>query len=232
MQKSAKIALVAVFVVVFGGGAAFWFFFLRDDAPEKANTNFTSGVTTAPGATVPSSADGVWTVAKGNEAVFAGYRILELFGGETVKKTAAGRTSNVTATFAVAGTTVDKIDVTVDMTTLKSDRPPRDNMIRGQGLQTDTFKTATFKSTAPVTLPAKPELNKSVEVAVKGDLTLHGVTKPAELKVSATWEGAAIKLSGSAPVVLADYGITKLDIGPVTIDDHGDLEFQLVMVKG
>ena len=59
---------------------------------------------------------------------------------------------------------------------------------------------------------------------------LHGETKAIEVPVEACWAGATIRVSGSAPIVLADYGIDQVETPIVEIDDHGSLEFELTFV--
>ncbi len=100
MQKSAKYALIAVVLVIVLGGAGFYWFFLRDDAPPKASLQTNSTVEGASGD--PASADGTWKVAPADN-VFVGYRVQEVFAGETIKKTAAGRTPAVEGTLTVSG---------------------------------------------------------------------------------------------------------------------------------
>src|SRR5690349_17322245 len=112
MQKSVKIALAAVVVVILVGGAGFYWFFLRDDAPERAWLQTSSQ---AEEASDKTSADGTWKVQAGND-VFVGYRVSELFGGETIKVTAVGRTPGVEGTLTVSGSEVTAADITADMT--------------------------------------------------------------------------------------------------------------------
>ena len=56
--------------------------------------------------------------------MFVGYRVQELFGGETLKATAVGRTPAVEGTMTVSGTWVTPVEITADMTQLKSDKAP------------------------------------------------------------------------------------------------------------
>jgi len=236
VQRSAKLAAIACVVVIVGGGLAFWFFVLRDTAPPKASLSGLGGssATTAgpsgSGGGSPSSADGTWTVAKAND-VFVGYRIQELFGGETVKKEAAGRTAEVTGTMVVQGTTIPSATVTADVTKLKSDRAQRDNAIKGQALETERFGTATFTLTQPITLASPPVLGERQTVQATGDLTLHGQTKRVTVPLQAEWKGDTIAVAGSAPIALVDYGITPISTGFVAVDDQGELELQLVFTR-
>jgi len=229
MQKSAKIALIAVFVVVIGGGGAFYALVLRDTAPPKATDTFTLGPT---GSVVAgATADGTWKVKADDTENFAGYRIQEVFVGDTIKKTASGRTQNATGTFVVKGTSVESAEFTVDMTTIASDRAPRDNLMKTSGLETEKFTTSTFKLSAPLALGTAPELGKQLDLKAKGDLTIHGVTKPVEFTLKAGWTGDVVKVSGSGTVTLADFGITQLQLGPATIEPTGEIEFQLSLGK-
>ena len=71
------------------------------------------------------------------EEGFVGYRIQELFGGETIKKTAVGRTPDVTGSMTVAGTSISEVTIEADMTTLASDRTARDTKMTTDGLETE-----------------------------------------------------------------------------------------------
>jgi polyisoprenoid-binding protein YceI len=233
MQKSAKYALIACVVVLLAGGAAFWWFVLRDDAPERASlpvrteTDATS-TSGPPGSS--ASPDGDWVVVTGDD-VFVGYRIQELFGGETIKKTAVGRTPAVTGTLVISDGAVTSVDITADVTLLESDSSRRDSFIRDDALETGTFTTATFTITEPIALPADLPVDQAIEVTVAGDLTLHGVTQPVELTLEASWNGSSISVAGGAPIVLADYGIEPPDIPFVAVDDAGEFEMQLVFER-
>jgi polyisoprenoid-binding protein YceI len=238
MSKMGKIAVAIVAVVVVLGGGL-WYFVLRDTAPPTASLEAidvpTAGNTTGTGGSAgtagPASAspDGTWAVVQG-EDVFVGYRMEELFAGQTIKKTAAGRTPAVTGTIEIDGSTIETATFTADVTKLKSDESRRDGAIGSRGLQTETFPEATFTLTEPIELSAAPKQGEEVTVSATGDLTLHGVTKVVTLDLTAKWTGSAITVAGSAPIVLADFGMDVIEIpGFVTTDDHGTLELQLVL---
>jgi polyisoprenoid-binding protein YceI len=227
VRKILKLGLAAVVLLVALAAAGFWWFVLRDDAPPKASLVVRTGPTAA-GAATP---DGTWTIQPGKD-VFAGYRVLELFGGETIKKTAVGRSPAVTGSMTVAGTRITKAVVTVDVTKLSSDRSQRDGRIRSQGLETDTFATATFTLTQPITLGAVPAKGAPVSVKAVGTLTLHGVGRPVTFDLQARWNGDTIDVAGSTPIVMADYKIDPPSVGGfVSVDDHGTVELQLTFVR-
>ena len=58
-------------------------------------------------------------------------------------------TGSITLETTGATTTLTAGAIAVDTTTIASDKSMRDNRLRTEGLQTDTFKTAGFKLTSP-----------------------------------------------------------------------------------
>lgn len=239
MSKSARIIVVAVAVVVVLGGGL-WFFVLRDTSPEVASldaidvpanvgTAGSGGPAGTGAAQAPTTADGTWEVVAG-EDVFVGYRIQELFGGQTIEKTATGRTPAVEGQVVIDGTTISSATFTADVTQLASDEARRDAAVGTRGLETETFPEATFTLTEPITLASAPAVGEEITISATGDLTLHGVTEPVTLELTAEWTGAAITVAGSAPILLADFGIEVIEIpGFVTVADNGVLELQLVL---
>lgn len=215
-------------LVVVVGGAAIWYFFIRDTAPKKLSlsSDRSSGAATV-------SIDGTWKVVPGTgpDATIAGYRVQEKFAANTVKTTAAGRSTGVTGSVKATTSQVTAASVTVDMTKLKSDQARRDAQIRGRGLQTDQFRTASFVLTSPIELPTIT-VGKVFSVPATGKLTLHGVTRQVTITLNAKREGNTFLVQGSAPIVMADYKIDPPNFGGfVAVDDHGSFEFLLSLQK-
>jgi len=234
MSKTVKIVIGAALVVILAGGAGVWYFVLRDTAEKTATLDAIGGTTgSTAGGPAKATPDGKWKVQQA-DGVFVGYRMQELFAAASVKKTATGRTPAVEGTMTVAGTTVSDVTVKADVTKLKSDEDRRDAQVRNRGLETAKIGEASFKLTSPITLPSAPAANAEMTMTAKGELTLHGVTKPVDVPLKATWTGSQIKVATAGeglPIVLADYNIEKIDVGGfVTIDDHGSLELQLLFV--
>lgn len=231
MQRSVKIALAAVVVVIVTGAAAFWYFVLRDTAePEASLEAVEQGAAPAADGATPVDPNGTWMLEPG-ENVFAGYRIQELFGGETIKKTATGRTPAVTGSLTVQGDRITAVEITADLTQLSSGESRRDNSQRDGGLQTNLFPTATFVLTEPVVLPSPPAEGTTVDVQATGDLTLHGVTRQVTIPLQASLVNGRINVAGGAPIVLADFQIEPPDTPFVSVDDNGQFEVQLAFVK-
>jgi polyisoprenoid-binding protein YceI len=234
--------LALLVVVVIGVAVAGWYFFLKSDPAPRAAIEETPIVSTqapastsagtgAPAASA-ASLDGIYTVKPGNSSNFVGYRVTEKLIANVVKSTATGRTDNVTATMTINGTTISDVTVTADLRSLKSDNDMRDGRIRDQGLESSRFPQAKFVLTTPITLAALPAAGETISVDATGDFTLHGVTKKVTIPLQARWDGKAVQVVGTLPVVFGDYNITAPNSTFVaSVDDHGEMELKLFFEK-
>src|SRR5450432_2828313 len=77
--------------------------------------------------------------------------------------------------------------IRIDARTFATDSPMRDRMIRGPILASsqDQFEFISFVPTAVTGLPDKIVAGQAYTFQVVGDMTVHGVTKPATFDVSA-----------------------------------------------
>jgi polyisoprenoid-binding protein YceI len=224
VRRSLRWVIVAAVVVVLAiGGAVAWYVF-GDDAPARPSLS-DEPVDVEGGAS--SDAEGNWRVAPADD-VYVGYRIKELFAGSTIKRDAVGRTPDVDGALTISGATLEQASVTADVTTLDSGRAARDAYLRENALQTNEFPDATFELTGAVDLPTEVPAGEQVEIeGVRGTLTLHGETQPIVLTLDARFDGRSIEVAGSAPIVLADFGIERPDTAIVDVDDNGSLELHL-----
>jgi polyisoprenoid-binding protein YceI len=254
MRTRPALLLAIVALLVVGGGATAWALFLRGDnvaplalpstAPRVAASSG-AGASADPsgaGASLPSAAaasvdaasiPGAWTI--GADSV-VGYRVRERLASLSADSDAVGRTSEITGSVTIAasggGLSVTAADFSVDMTTITSDRSMRDNRLRNDGIQTDSFMTSTFNLTSPVALPAEATTGGQVDVTLHGDLTLHGVTKTVDLPAKAQLNGNLIQVLGSYAFPFADFGINAPNIGGfVAVEDNGTLEFLVNLAK-
>jgi polyisoprenoid-binding protein YceI len=259
MRSRPALIILVVLLLAVGGGAAAWALFLRGDevaplalpsrAPTASSGTAASGGTpsgdaTASGATSslpPASGvaldaagiPGSWTIAADS---VVGYRVREKLASLSAESDAVGRTSSITGTATIASSggslSVTAAEFSVDMTTLASDRQMRDNRLRSDGIQTDSFPTATFKLGAPVAIPAGVLTGSAVDVTLHGDLTIHGVTKTVDIPAKAQVNGSLIQVLGTLTFPFSDYGINAPNIGGfVTVQDQGTLEFQVNLAK-
>ena len=191
--------------------------------PATPTTTVVTQSTTAAD-TAAGGADGVWNIQPPSEV---GYRVDETISGFAT--TANGRTQSITGTMTADGTTITQGEFTVDMTTFKSDEDRRDEQFNTRVMDVANFPTSTFILTAPIDFGAIPPDGGSVNATATGDLTLHGTTKSVTFDVQGTFKNGLVGVLGQIPVVFADYGIPAPSLGPVKTEDHGLLEFVLVM---
>jgi polyisoprenoid-binding protein YceI len=203
-------------------------------SPSDSTATAETGASSEPAAGFGGDIAGTWTVADGSQA---GYRVREQLASLSAESDAVGRTSDITGSITVEsdGTTVTVAGgtLTVDTTTITSDEDRRDNRLRTEGLQTDTFPTATFTITQPVEVPAAAVTGSASDLTLVGDLTLHGVTKSVSIPAQAQLVDGTIQVQGSITFPLADYDIVAPNIGGfiISIADEGTLEFLITFVK-
>ncbi len=218
---------------------------LATATPEAANISETT--TTSPTTVTTSDADptatsvtdstsassndgdlaGTWTIVQG-ESSFVGYRVDETLAniGAT---TAVGRTGDVTGTLEYDGSTITSVEITADLTTLESDKSMRDGQLRTQAIETNTYPTATFALTSPISISEVPASGETMTQTVTGELTLHGVTQTVEIEVDGAIENGLLVVVGSTEIQFADYDIDQpVSMNVLGIADHGTMEFQLV----
>lgn len=233
--KGWALGLVAALLVLGVGGPFVYIHFVEGKAPPplslstgatvaggNATTSSTAAGTPASSASPNSAGDGTWTVSDGSTA---GYRIKETLLGQS--NTAVGRTTAVMGSMVVSTTSVPTGKFTVDLTKVASDRSQRDDQFQGRIMDTAKFPTATFVLTSPIEFGTAPADGVEITATAKGDLTLHGVTKPVTFQVTAKRSGTTIGVQGSIPIVFADYGISNPSGGPATTENNGVLEFVL-----
>jgi polyisoprenoid-binding protein YceI len=219
------VGLVLLAGVAFAG----WYFFLKSDPEPRAAIKKTPVQEVGNG---DSALDGTYTVGPGDTNNFVGYRVTEKLVASIVESTATGRTNNVEGTFTIDGTTVSDVTVTADLRDLKSDNSFRDGRIRSSGLESDRFPEAKFVLTTPIALQETPAPGETVTVEAVGDFTLHGVTKRVTIPIQARWDGRDVQIVGNLPILFGDYDITAPTAPAVaSVDDHGEMEFQLFFQK-
>ena len=228
------IAAVVVLAGVAGGGYGLWYLFLRPGGPASV-ASAPPILPTGVGLPAPASLDGTWNVntSLGSmddfSASWAGYRVQEQLASIGAN-TAVGRTPKVTGSLTLTGAVVDNVQITADLTALKSDDPNRDNQLRRQAINTDQFPTAIFKSIAPIDLGTLPAEGRTVTVAAKGALTLHNVTRNIDISLQVVRQGGIIAVAGTMPIVFADFGFQgPSSFAVLTVENHGTMELHLLL---
>jgi polyisoprenoid-binding protein YceI len=201
-------------------GPYIYIHFIEGKAPAPLTVATTSPTST--GTAASGSVDGSWSVASGS---VVGYRVKEVLFGQSNE--AVGRTSAITGSATIDGTTVQSATFTVDLTKVASDQDRRDRQFQGRIMNTASFPTATFKLARPIALGSLPAEGVTSTATAVGDLTLHGTTKRVTVKLTGARSGSTIQVSGSIPIVFAEWDIPNPSFGPVSTEDNGSLEFLL-----
>jgi len=192
---------------------------LRDDAAPAATVQ-----AQPENAELVADTDGVWTVGDGSTA---GYRVDEVLNGADV--TVAGTTDRVTGSVEIDAGALTSAEVTVDVASITTDSGRRDAYFRQNIMDVATHPTATFTVGEPVELP---ELTGTpVTVPVAGELTVTGRTRSVQVDLSAVRTPEGVDVSGSIPVAFADFGIEPPNLGFVSVEDRGSIEFLLHLTR-
>ncbi|MFI5622864.1 YceI family protein [Nocardioides sp. NPDC051685] len=220
-RTKAAVGVGAAVVVVGGVAAIFGPGWYADRAEEAAADEPSLSASAAPAAGTDSS--GTWTVSDGS---FAGYRVDEVLQGEDV--TVTGRTEDVTGQVTIAEGEVTEASIEVKVATIATDSDRRDDYFRGSAIEAERFPTATFELTEPAALA-----EGATDVELVGDLTVHGETRPVTVDAEVGGDGAsALQVVGSVPITFADFGVEAPNLGFVSVEDTGSVEFSLDLVKG
>jgi polyisoprenoid-binding protein YceI len=151
--------------------------------------------------------------------------------------TVRGAFSKVIGTIVLDDNDVTKstVDVTIDVSTVDTREPARDNDLRSDKfLDVAHFPTMTFKSKKVAQLaPGK--------LKVTGDLTIRGTTKEVVLDVEGPtapvkdpWGNQRAAASASAKINRQDFGVkwnATLDNGGVVVGDDVNITIDAEMIK-
>ena len=216
---------VGAAVVIIGGAAAIFGPGLYADwANESAEAAPSLGSSAVPLPDAEAAA-GTWTIGDGS---FAGYRVEEVLQGQDV--TVTGRTEDVSGAVTVADGAITDAAVEVDIASVATDESNRDAYFRDDAMEADMFPTATFELTEPA-----PIEEGATAVELTGELTVHGVTQPATVEAEVAGDatsGDPVQVIGSVPITFADFEVEAPDLGFVTVEDEGSIEFSLQLQPG
>jgi polyisoprenoid-binding protein YceI len=179
---------------------------------------------------------GNWTVTTGS---VAGYRVKELFVGETSKHDAVARTSTVSGGLAITGDSSPYQATTITFTAVLTDLHSVDSVAGRNVSQRDgyvarqmdlqQFPNATFTATSASIVATDTSL--PVTVSVPGKLTIHGVSKDATAIGKAQLSGGKIEIAGSVSILMTDYGVSPPSVPVTTVDPQVTIEFDIFLAK-
>jgi polyisoprenoid-binding protein YceI len=200
------------------------------EATEEAAEETTAAATAE--ATAEATANAAeTTTAAGNVRTFeivpdqseATYDVQEQFLGQDLPVRAVGRTSAVSGTFEFStdGQPTGQVtQITVDLRTLTTDSDRRDNAIRENWLQSNTYPFATFTSTEVQNIPESYTDGEEITFQLVGDMTVRDVTSSVTFTVTGKLEGDTVTGTATAPIKMTDFGFDPPNIaGFVTVED-------------
>jgi len=197
-----------------------------DAAPSVTAAPSTGASTGADASADASDLTGAWSVADGS---YAGYRVDEVLNGTDV--TVVGRTEEVTGELAVDGLTLEAAEITVDVASIETDSANRDDYFRQSAVRVDENPTATFVLTEAVASDTTPTVGEVQTIQATGDLTLAGVTRTVTVELEAVLNGESGQVAGSIPVTFADFGVEAPNLGFVSVEPDGFVEFSLQLER-
>ena len=230
----AGIAGVAVLALIGAGGYVYFFSNLRTSPPTLGLSSPSSSATAT--STGSTGLTGTWNISTDSRV---GYRVQELFVGESSKHLAVARTSDVTGSLTVSGDasgyTVSGITLTANLASLHSvdqvagrNVSQRDGIVSRQ-LLVQQFPNATFTATS-ASVPGTVT-SAQVDVTAPGKLSIHGVTRDATITAKAQVAGDKLEIAGTVTINMTDYGVSPPQAPFVTVDPTATIEFQLFLTR-
>lgn len=120
-----------------------------------------------------------------------------------------------------------KISVVIDTASVDSNHARRDKHLRSNDfLDVKKYPKASFESTKVTVLD-------NGDLAILGDFTFHGVTKPLTINASKIGEGKSpwgdyrVGFEGTTSFLMKDYGVEK-DLGPASARVYLDLHIEAI----
>ena len=155
---------------------------------------------------VPSASNAAYLV---DEEFFSG--ALAKLGIEAGLVDVIGRTQEFEGQFNINFDDLSALEgnnqFSVKLNTLTTDQSRRDNWIRNNGPQFDTYPLAEFTATGLEGPPESYIEGDEVQFKLLGDLTIREVTQPVTFDVTAKVEGDTVTGVATADLQMTDFGI-------------------------
>lgn len=163
----------------------------------------------------------------------ARYRVREQLAGLSFPNDAVGTTRAIEGGIALDAqgrVVVGESRFTVDLRTLTSDQPRRDNYLRRTTLETERYPAAVFVplEVRGLRMPLPPSGSATFELI--GDFTVRTVTRRTTWQATATFNGAEVDARTRTALRFADLGLKIPRVASVlSVEDDIRLELDLVL---
>jgi len=210
----------------------------------QSTTSNPSGPASAASTTAPDTADGVAPTVGSSSAELgptaqpiagartfkilpdqteASYEVQEQLLNRSLPSKAIGKTNSVDGTFqfTVAGKPTGQVTkITVDLRTLTSDSRMRDNRIRRQWLESETYPFAEFVSTGVEGVPDSYTEGQEISFKLNGNMTIHNTTRPVTFDVTGKLMGDTVTGVATTQLLMKDFGFDPPNVaGLLTVQD-------------
>lgn len=148
----------------------------------------------------------------------------EFFNRDIQFFTAVGVTNEITGSFDL---TIDgnqaqlgETYVQVDLRTLETDSPRRDNAIRTRWLESNTYPLAVFTGAEVQEFPADAAAGQDVNFTLNGDMTIREITQPLTFDVTARLDNNTLTGEAVTRLFMVDFGFDPPSIlGALEVTD-------------
>jgi polyisoprenoid-binding protein YceI len=126
----------------------------------------------------------------------------------------------------------DQSRIVLDQRTLQCDQPSRTSSVQNT-LQTAQYPTADFVVRQAPGLPQPLPTSGDSTFAFVGDLTVHGVTRPASWQTAGSFTDQQFTGQASTPLKMSEYGMTPPRVPFVlSVEDDLTIEVSLLTTVG
>jgi len=216
-SRNILIAVLGVVIIIIVAGVFYTSHFAN--AVNQTQTHVAPGAVTVTETPVPST--GLQTFQIVPAQTTASYSVYEnLIFQNKPNNDAIGTTHSVQGSFKIkTGTSplVASMNITVDLSRLQSDAQRRDDYIKQNSLQTDTYPNATFVSVSTQGLPSSYTDGQTVHFQLTGNLTMHGKTNKEVFDVQGKVVGNTITGTATSTIYMTDFGIQPPNLANIAI---------------
>jgi polyisoprenoid-binding protein YceI len=172
----------------------------------------------------PTTAVSTWNID-------ASHSLAEFSVRHMMVSTTRGQFQNVSGTLSIDENDLTKssVEATIEVKSLTTRDEKRDQHLASPDFfDAEQFPTITFKSTGIT--------KKGDDYLVAGDLTIHGVTRPVELKTefngfnTTPWGGRVVGFSADTEISRKDFGLewnVALETGGVLVGDKVKIHLEV-----
>jgi polyisoprenoid-binding protein YceI len=126
--------------------------------------------------------------------------------GQSLPGSVMGVTGDVSGQFLLTQDEhIQSLEIVVDLRTLDSGSPDRDNHVRNDTFETDKYPYATFRVTDAAVLSGNYAEGQNLSFKLDGQLTLHGITRPEVFAMQGKLVGNTITGTASTLIHLQDF---------------------------